>query len=441
MSARRTKPVTAASVIRHGGRQLKIPLLSAPIGPETPAVKARFPRLNQPADLAVVDYYLSAIEAVKALGPQKPASSMGASRLFGIIEKNVRWEDRAAAIKGLQANLDEIADLEERTLGIIKPDSGKVGVIGTWRALVDLGDTAEMLLGDATQPGPMQYIHTGPFDHGLFASGYQEAFARTPPPGIFELLRMMELDGHVVDIRWMAYMLGTCLVETGKTFRPIDEHGKGDLGWRKVIDKQTKKPVIDANTGLVVKVHRGYKRYYLPVKVQLVEGGKALVTEQDGDQFLINPDGHGFSAVGGELAQRMANHVKVIGASAAGPLNETYQNAGGVERKYFGRGYVQVTWWSGYAEAGWALGRKLEFLLNPELVKEPRTAYKIMSHGMRTGQIFANGQTFARFICGSHCDYFNSRQMVNGHSGAQEIADHALAFEQILLASKHSVLA
>jgi hypothetical protein len=441
MGAKKPRPVTTAKVIRHGGRELKIPVLSGAVGPETPAVRARFPRLNQPADLAIVDYYLSAIEAVKALGPQKSASSLGVSRLFGIIDKNVRWEDRAAAIKGLQVNLDEISDLEERTLGIIKPDAGKAGVIGTWRALVDLGDTAEMLLGDAAQPGPMQYIHTGAFDHGLFASGYTAAFNRMPPAGIFELLRMMELDGHVVDIRWMAYMLGTCFVETGQTFRPVDEHGKGDLGWRKVIDKQTKKPIIDARTGQVMKVHRGYKPYYLPVKVQIVEGGKAQVTEQDGDQFLINPDGHGFTPVGADLARRVASRVKVIGASAGGAIDETYQGATGAERKYFGRGYVQVTWWSGYAEAGWALGRKLEFLMNPELVKEPRTAYKIMSHGMRTGQIFANGQTFAKFICGAHCDYYNARQMVNGHSGAQEIADHALAFERILLAAKHTVLA
>jgi hypothetical protein len=55
---------------------------------------------------------------------------------------------------------------------------------------------------------------------------------------------------------------------------------------------------------------------------------------------------------------------------------------------------------------------------------------------MRTGAMFANGMTLGRFICGSHCDYFNARQMVNGHSEAQKIADIAVAFERALMTAK-----
>jgi hypothetical protein len=442
LPAKKPKPTTAARTIRHGGRDLRIPVLSAPVGPDTPALKAKYPGMNQPADLAIVDYYLSAIEAIKAIGPEKSQNSMGISRLFGIVEKNVRWEDRNAAIKDLHMHLDEIADREEKDLGIIKPDLPAAKVVGTWRALVDLGDTAEKLLGDAKNPGHTKYIHTGPFDHSAFARGYREEFNKVPPGGIFKLLHMMETDGHVIDIRWMAYMLATCYTETKMTFRPIDEDRQGDLGWRKVKDPDTKKVVKDPVTGKVLKVHRGYRDYYLPARVKKLPDGRARLTEQDGDQYIINGNGHGFNPVGADLAARMAAKEKVLGAPVTGAAaKDVYLKDDGVERKYFGRGYVQVTWWTAYAEAGWALGRGLDFLLNPELVKEPRTSYKIMSLGMRTGTIFANGQTFGKFICGGHCDYYNARQMVNSHSGAHQIADHALKFERILLASKYTLLA
>lgn len=392
-------------------------MLSAPVGAESPALKAKYSRLNQPADLAIVDYYLSAIEAVKTLGPQKSQNEMGLTRLFGVVAKDIPWADRSAAIKALQTQLPEIADPEEKELGLIKPDV--LGPrVGTWRAIVDLGDAAEQLLGDAATPGATKYIHTGIFDRSAFARKFQAEFKSTAPQALFQLLGMMEQDSYIIDIRWMAYMLGTCSVETGRTFAPVDEIGKGDLGFR--TDPLTKQ-----------KIPREKKPYYLPVKVKRLPDGRARITEQDGDQFFINADGGGTTRVGNAIQ----------GSKATAPMSDAYRNDDGAELRYYGRGYVQVTWWNGYAEAGAALHRNLDFLFAPELVKDPATAYKIMSIGMRTGTIFANNQKFAKFICGGHCDYFNARQMVNGLSGAQEVADRAMAFERILLGSKYTFLA
>jgi hypothetical protein len=418
MAATRSKPRTTTTVIRHGGRNLRVPVLSGPVGPESPSLRAKYPRMNQPADLGIVDYYLSAIEAVRTLGPDRSENPMGLSRLLGIVDKNVRWVDRNSAITVLQGHLPEIADDEEKRLGIIKPDA--LGApVGTWRAIVDLGDTAEKLLGDASTLGPTKYIHTGLFDRALFADAYRYEFKSAPPGDIFRLLRMMEVDAYVIDIRWMAYMFGTCYVETGRKFAPVDELGKGDLGYR--VDKKTH-----------LRIHRGYKAYYLPAKVLRLTDGRVRVTEQDGDQFLINADGVGYTPVAAGASR---------GANAVRAATSIYLTDPGIERRYYGRGYVQVTWWNTYAEAGAALGRGLEFLLDPDRVKDPQIAYAIMSLGMRTGSIFANKQTLAKFITGTHCDYFHARQMVNGLSGAQEIADHAVSFERILLASKHVVLA
>lgn len=80
-------------------------------------------------------------------------------------------------------------------------------------------------------------------------------------------------------------------------------------------------------------------------------------------------------------------------------------------------------------------------MLDPKLVLNPKVAYEIMSVGMRTGSIFASGFRISRFISGSHCDYLHARQMVNGMSGAEEVADIAEKFEAVLVASKNTLLA
>jgi hypothetical protein len=417
MAAKKPKPPSAVTVIRHGGRDLAVPVLSGPVGSESPALKAKYSKLNQPADVALVDYYLSAIEAVKALGPQKSQNDMGLTRLLGVVAKNIPWGDRSAAIRALQTQLPEITDSEEKELGLIKPDIAGPRV-GTWRVIVDLGDAAEKLLGDANTPGATKYIHTGIFDRSAFARKYETEFKTGVPQALFQLLAMMEQDAYMIDMRWIAYMLATCSIETKWTFAPVDEDGKGDLGFKK--DPHTNK-----------KIPREKKDYYLPVKVQRLPDGRARVTEQDGDQFFITADGGGFRPVGN--ASR--------GSKAVVPMSDTYRNDDGAEFRYFGRGYVQLTYWNGYATAGAALHRNLDFLFAPELVKDPATAYKIMSIGMRTGTIFANGQRLAKFICGGHCDYFNARQMVNSLSSAQDVANRAMAFERILLASKYTFLA
>jgi hypothetical protein len=414
---RKRKPTVKTTVIRHGGRDLPVPVLAGPVGPETPALRAKYPRMNQPADVEVVDYYLSALEAVKALGPSAASSQAAYARLFGVVHKNIPWADRSRAIKGLQAELLEIRDVEEKQHGILKPGGD------TLKALVDLGDIAEELLGTEEHPGPHQYIHMGAFDRAAFGQAFSREFhGRHPPAAIFQLLSMMELDTYVLDIRWMAYMFGTATIETGMTYAPVDERGKGDLGIAK------KGP------------HKGYQRklpYYLPVKVKRLPDGTARVTEQDGDQFIIASDGSTYRPLSdgtrGSLAVNPRTNV-LIGAT------ETYLKDDGVERRYYGRGYCQITWWNSYAAAGGFLRRGLDLLVNPELVKNPAIAYQIMSNGMRTGTMFANGMKIGRFIAGDHCDYLHARQMVNGMNGAAEVATAAQKFERILLASKHTVL-
>ncbi|MDP1097891.1 glycoside hydrolase family 19 protein, partial [Klebsiella quasipneumoniae] len=83
-----------------------------------------------------------------------------------------------------------------------------------------------------------------------------------------------------------------------------------------------------------------------------------------------------------------------MGTKDGGAAVKAYETDDGAEQAFYGRGYVQLTWWSNYAAAGVAVGRGMGLLLDPELVKTPEVAYALMSHGMRTGEGFANGRRF-----------------------------------------------
>lgn len=414
---KKKKPKMDRTEIWHEGKKIDLPVLSAPVGPETPAVKAKYPRMNQPKDVEVIDYYLSAIEAVKSLTPsQTMAPDMAQQRLLGIVQKNIPWQDRGAAIRALQAEC-AITDAAEKADGLILP--GK----DTLKALVDLGDVAEKLLGSDETPAS-KYMHSGPFDRAIFAAEYASRFhGHVAPHGLLHLLGLMERDPYVMDIRWMAYMFATATIETGGKFKPVEEKGHGKLGKYKKGKRKGQWNVKD---------------YYLPVKVKMLPDGRASVIESDGEQFTVSADGASYTSAAG--AVRGAEAVNPA-TQAFNTANAAYSKDKGVEHAYFGRGYCQLTWWDNYASAGHILGRKLDFLMNPDLVLEPAVAYQIMSVGMRTGKIFANDFKISRFISGGHCDYLHARQMVNGMSGAQEIADLAVKFEGALLAAKFVLLA
>jgi len=113
----------------------------------------------------------------------------------------------------------------------------------------------------------------------------------------------------------------------------------------------------------------------------------------------------------------------------------TYASDDGEELYYFGRGYVQLTWWNNYLDTGVLLGLGLDLLLDPDSVDDPEIAYKIISTGMRTGKGFANGRKFSQFFHGDHTDYVHARSMVNGKSHQHEIGAIAQKFENVLFAS------
>jgi hypothetical protein len=103
---------------------------------------------------------------------------------------------------------------------------------------------------------------------------------------------------------------------------------------------------------------------------------------------------------------------------------------------YYGRGYVQLTWDYNYKKVGLELGLGNDLYINPENALKYKTAYNIMSHGMRKG-IFANAQ-LSQFLSGASSNYVGARRIINGQDHAQEIAADAVVFEELLKASRVS---
>jgi len=167
------------------------------------------------------------------------------------------------------------------------------------------------------------------------------------------------------------------------------------------------------------------RRYGKVVKLYPLPDGSVRVTEADGEQWTVLPIGH---------LQADHKHQK-HGAPPDGRSSDIYLAAAGIEKRYDGRGYVQLTWWDNYVKTGFLIGVGMDLLLDPDLAFDPKIAYKIISTGMLTGQGLANGHKFQDYFHGNHTDYVGARAMVNGKSGQHEIAGLAERFERVLRAA------
>lgn len=273
-------------------------------------------------------------------------------------------------------------------------------------------------------------------DRVKFLKAFQELFGKDSRFGaggaqrVLAFVEKIEQDPNITDIRWAAYMLATTMWET--TILTTVEQNATDRKGKVLLDKKglpvrVKRKRWEHSMAPVDEVGHGKgRRYHEPVKVKLLPDGQVRVTEHDGDQFLVKRNG-AFKAVGKNASMGARD-----GAAAA----KAYEEDDGIEQVYFGRGYVQLTWWSNYAAAGVAIGRGFDLLLDPDLVKDPAIAYEIMSVGMRTGKIFANGHSFDDYFTDDTSNYKDARRMVNGRDHAQDIADIAIKFEKVLAAAR-----
>lgn len=95
---------------------------------------------------------------------------------------------------------------------------------------------------------------------------------------------------------------------------------------------------------------------------------------------------------------------------------------------YYGRGYVQLTWYENYQYQSRLLG--IDLLGHPELALEPDVASKILVHGMVHGDF--TGDSLSHFINAEQTDYVNARKIINGLDCAEKIAGYAHLFYNAL---------
>ena len=278
-------------------------------------------------------------------------------------------------------------------------------------------------------------------DRVKFLAGFEKKFAKDKGFGaggaqrVLDFLDHIELDNDITDVRWAAYMLATTMWET-TVLVSVEQFATNRKG-KVLLDKKghpirVKRKHWEHSMAPVDEVgHGAGRRYHEPVKIKLMPDGAARVTEHDGDQFLVAKNGS---------FKTLSKHA-ALGAKDGALPGKAYEGDDGAEQVYFGRGYVQLTWWSNYAAAGVAIGRGFDLLVDPELVKDPAIAYQIMSVGMRTGKIFANGHSFDDYFTNGATNYLRARHMVNGSDHAKDIADVAGKFEKLLSAAGAGIAA
>ncbi|CAN7241008.1 glycoside hydrolase family 19 protein [Bosea sp. LjRoot237] len=279
------------------------------------------------------------------------------------------------------------------------------------------------------------YHYVGTYDERIFEQEFRDRFGKKPRynanaiPDLLVLLRLISRDTSITDVRWAAYMLATVAWETTS---PVTQfvQAKNKKG-KPLVDKAGKAVMLKRRAWLMTMApvdevgHGKGRKYHEPVKVAKLADGSVRITEQDGDQFKVTAAG---------AISKLTKGAK-MGTVDGGAADRAYNDDTGTELAYFGRGYVQLTWWSNYATTGAAIGQGLNLLLDPELVKTPAIAYAVMSHGMLTGDGFANGRKFSTYFSGKSRNYVGARAMVNGSDHAKDIAAIAEVFEAVLLAA------
>jgi len=124
-------------------------------------------------------------------------------------------------------------------------------------------------------------------------------------------------------------------------------------------------------------------------------------------------------AIGNELARRAKEKNR--------PVPANYAKAAPNGRRYYGRGFVQITHSRNYQTAGDAL--QLDLITNPDRVLERPVAAEILVRGMLEGW-FGSRKPLSHYIDAGKADWINARNNVNPGSPNKPITA-AMAVELV----------
>jgi predicted chitinase len=101
---------------------------------------------------------------------------------------------------------------------------------------------------------------------------------------------------------------------------------------------------------------------------------------------------------------------------------------------FYGRGFVQVTWYENYKKLTKANDKGWDFFSNPSLLLELVPSAWAMVYGMKNGLF--TGKKLSTFIQQNDLkknDFINARKVVNGLDKAEKIAEYTQTFKNALL--------
>ncbi len=98
------------------------------------------------------------------------------------------------------------------------------------------------------------------------------------------------------------------------------------------------------------------------------------------------------------------------------------------DKLFYGRGYVQLTWYENYDAMGRRLG--IDLLNEPELALDHDHAAHILLYGMTNGSF--TGHSLKEFFHDETSDWTNARKIINGLDKADIIAGYAYKFYEAL---------
>lgn len=104
------------------------------------------------------------------------------------------------------------------------------------------------------------------------------------------------------------------------------------------------------------------------------------------------------------------------------------------DKLYYGRGYVQLTWYENYELMSRLLN--IDLLRYPELALRPDVASRIMFEGMTKGaSSFGDftGRSLEQYFNSTTEDPVNARKIINGLDKAMTIAEYYRRFHKALL--------
>ncbi len=143
-----------------------------------------------------------------------------------------------------------------------------------------------------------------------------------------------------------------------------------------------------------------------------------------------------FATIFHETAREMLP-IEEYGKGRGYPYGRKIKRSGFVytnpDKIYYGRGFVQLTWYENYELMGRLLG--IDLLRQPELALKLYVATQILFEGMLRGSSsFGDftGKCLEQYINTDICDYVNARRIINGMDKADLIAGYARKFETAL---------